>query len=174
MGEEDGERRPFAYFVDHTDPDLLVAVREGRAAEMGEEGSLDPGAPETFAISCLEPATTEPERLALRRWYTELLAIRASTPIVTDPVAHTESHGADRALSVVRRSHAGGVWFAANFGATPATVEVPSGAWSRLVDAADPAFGGEGTQSPRAISGPGSVTLGGESFVCYLEEDRSA
>jgi maltooligosyltrehalose trehalohydrolase len=32
MGEEYGDTSPFPYFVDHTDPELLEAVRRGRAA----------------------------------------------------------------------------------------------------------------------------------------------
>ena len=35
MGEEYAETAPFAYFVDHGDPDLTEAVRRGRAAEHG-------------------------------------------------------------------------------------------------------------------------------------------
>lgn len=36
MGEEYGETRPFEYFVSHSDPDLIDAVRSGRAMEFAE------------------------------------------------------------------------------------------------------------------------------------------
>ncbi|MGI9052141.1 MAG: malto-oligosyltrehalose trehalohydrolase, partial [Ilumatobacteraceae bacterium] len=37
MGEEYGETKPFPYFVDHTDPELLAAVREGRRVDFRTE-----------------------------------------------------------------------------------------------------------------------------------------
>ena len=38
MGEEYGETAPFLYFVSHTDPELVAAVRDGRAAEFAAFG----------------------------------------------------------------------------------------------------------------------------------------
>ncbi|MFW5742468.1 MAG: malto-oligosyltrehalose trehalohydrolase, partial [Spirochaetota bacterium] len=58
MGQEYGEERPFLYFVDHTDPDLLEATRKGRAREFAAFASQgtppDPGAEETFRRSVLD------------------------------------------------------------------------------------------------------------------------
>ena len=52
MGEEFAATSPFMYFIDHLDPDLLTAVREGRAKEWADFGwketPPDPGAIETF------------------------------------------------------------------------------------------------------------------------------
>ncbi|MBX6333569.1 MAG: malto-oligosyltrehalose trehalohydrolase, partial [Gemmatimonadaceae bacterium] len=58
MGEEYGETHPFQYFVSHTDPALVEAVRRGREAELESfawEGPIpDPGAEATFTRSVLD------------------------------------------------------------------------------------------------------------------------
>jgi len=79
MGQEYGEERPFLYFVDHTDADLLAATREGRRREFAafhSEGEApDPGARETRDASVLSwPGESEDreltrELLRLRREY---------------------------------------------------------------------------------------------------------
>jgi hypothetical protein len=79
MGQEYGEERPFLYFVDHTDADLLAATREGRRREFaafhahGE--APDPGSIETRNASVLTwPAASEDREMTrslvrLRREY---------------------------------------------------------------------------------------------------------
>jgi maltooligosyltrehalose trehalohydrolase len=174
MGEEDAAQSPFAYFVDHSDPELLRAVREGRAREMGADGELDPGAPETFARSCLTPVSHEEDRLAIRRLYGDLLALRKSNPVFTDPVAHTRAVGESDTLTVLRRPRGSGLWFACNTGGEVHEVEVPPGTWRLVLDSDDSAYGGPGEQAPGGVVGPARVTLRAESFVCYLEENRDA
>ena len=60
MGEEYGEPAPFLYFVSHTDPDLVEAVRMGRRREFREfqwKGEPpDPQAPESFRKCILNPS----------------------------------------------------------------------------------------------------------------------
>ena len=55
MGEEFGEDNPFLYFVDHTDPLLIEAVREGRKREFRDfswgETLPDPASEDTFRQS---------------------------------------------------------------------------------------------------------------------------
>jgi maltooligosyltrehalose trehalohydrolase len=57
MGEEFGETAPFLYFVDHTDPELLEAVRRGRKAEFSgfdwQGEPPDPANADTFERSRL-------------------------------------------------------------------------------------------------------------------------
>jgi maltooligosyltrehalose trehalohydrolase len=59
MGEEYGETAPFPYFVSHSDPALIDAVRRGRRAEFasfGWEGNPpDPQAEKTFRSARLHP-----------------------------------------------------------------------------------------------------------------------
>jgi hypothetical protein len=66
MGQEYGEERPFLYFVDHQDPDLLAATRAGRAREFAafhREGTPpDPGDEETRTQSILSWRAAPEER----------------------------------------------------------------------------------------------------------------
>jgi maltooligosyltrehalose trehalohydrolase len=58
MGEEWGEKAPFCYFVSHSDPKLLEAVRQGRAREFCSfdwQGEMpNPGSLEVFKKSCVD------------------------------------------------------------------------------------------------------------------------
>ncbi len=58
MGEEYGETAPFQYFIDHSDPELVNAVREGRRREFAafgwEEEPPDPQDEATFLRSKLD------------------------------------------------------------------------------------------------------------------------
>jgi maltooligosyltrehalose trehalohydrolase len=79
MGEEYGERRPFQFFTDHTDPEIARATREGRAREFADFAAFarreipDPQSPSTFERSKLDPAVGDEE---LRELYRTLLAVR--------------------------------------------------------------------------------------------------
>jgi len=63
MGEEYGENAPFLYFVDHTDQNLIEAVRNGRKEEFrafhSEGTPPDPAGLETFQKSTLRWPTLE-------------------------------------------------------------------------------------------------------------------
>ncbi len=83
MGEEYGEEHPFPYFVDHQDPVLLQAVREGRAREWAyrDETILDPANPSTF----LSAKLSAQRKSGLSTWYQNLLTVRREylTPVLT-------------------------------------------------------------------------------------------
>ena len=108
MGEEYGETRPFPYFVDHSDPALIEAVREGRAQEFARsewsEPVADPADPATFEAAILDPSITtiEPHRSILAA-YTELLALRRVHGVVHDPTAEQRVQRTGDAIVVERR-----------------------------------------------------------------------
>jgi maltooligosyltrehalose trehalohydrolase len=85
MGEEYGERRPFPYFVSHTDAELVEAVRTGRAEEFsgfdwGGEPP-DPQSEETFASARLDWGLRDrPDGAAMLELYRALLRLRAERP----------------------------------------------------------------------------------------------
>ena len=77
-------------------PELGEAVREGRRKEFAAfgwnpEDIPDPQAPETFQRSKLNwDERTQPPHAAMLDWYRRLIALRRSTPGLTDPdLAHT-------------------------------------------------------------------------------------
>ncbi len=103
MGEEYGERAPFPYFVSHSDPALVEAVRRGRKEEFARfdwnEEPPDPQDEETFRSAVLR---RERDR-ALYAFYRALLRLR--TELV--PFAHRSKermkvvgHERHRALEV--------------------------------------------------------------------------
>ena len=87
MGEEYGERNPFAFFTDHIDPFIADATREGRRREFAGFAGFsaddvpDPQAPETFQRSKLDRSRADEE---LRGLYRELLELRRTLPREVD------------------------------------------------------------------------------------------
>ncbi|MCU1430409.1 MAG: malto-oligosyltrehalose trehalohydrolase [Actinomycetia bacterium] len=121
MGEEYGESAPFPYFVSHSNPALVDAVRRGRQAEFaqfhaadgadgadGAERVPDPQDEATFRMAILDRRQREKEpHAALLDWHRDLLTMRRAVPALAalDP-AHTttEVHEDTRALVVRRRA----------------------------------------------------------------------
>ena len=107
MGEEYGESAPFPYFVDHGDPDLIEAVRQGRQREFAgtdwSSGVADPADPSTFDSAVLDVTATarEPHRSRLAM-YTELIRLRREVAVLTDTAARQDVSFVDGAVFVVR------------------------------------------------------------------------
>lgn len=81
MGEEYGEDAPFHYFIDHTDPELVKAVQEGRKQEFAHEKwegvTIDPASPATFEDSKLNWQKRSNEQNAqLHDWMKMLIRLR--------------------------------------------------------------------------------------------------
>jgi maltooligosyltrehalose trehalohydrolase len=120
MGEEYGERRPFQFFTDHTDPSIGEATREGRRREFERfaehQGEVpDPQALSTFQASKLEPARGDPALLA---FYRRLLELRRVLPRTVEVSADERA----RTLTVRR----GAAVLRLDFDARTASVELPS------------------------------------------------
>lgn len=90
MGEEWGASTPFQYFTNHPDPDLGRAVSEGRRSEFSSfgwkpEDVPDPQDEATFERSKLQwQEVAEPEHADLLAWHSDLIALRRSTPAITN------------------------------------------------------------------------------------------
>jgi maltooligosyltrehalose trehalohydrolase len=163
MGEEYDDPAPFPFFVDHSDPALLAAVREGRAATFAEaDGSgdvPDPGDEDTFRRAVLDPslAGREPNR-SVRAMYAELIRLRREITTVASPEAHQQVHRSGEVV-VVERTKGGErsavVW---NVSDTPSTFRLDDVAERTVVfDSSAAAWGGDG--SGVALDA-GSVHLG--------------
>jgi len=112
MGEEWGASSPFQYFISHTEPELVEAVRKGRKAEFAAfhmEGEVpDPQAEETYNSCKLiwEQTRKEPHK-PLLLYYTELLRLRKREPALCNPdrkKTQVEVHPSQNLL-VVHREH---------------------------------------------------------------------
>jgi maltooligosyltrehalose trehalohydrolase len=98
MGEEYGDPAPFLYFVSHSDPGLVDAVRKGRREEFESFGWTadvpDPQAVETFERSRIHfELASQGEHAELRALYRELLAIRREEPALRPGAAEIHVSG---------------------------------------------------------------------------------
>ena len=144
MGEEYAESAPFAYFVDHGDPELAEAVRRGRAAEhsRAETDLLDPSDPTTFEQSVLDrDLRHHGDHREIWLTYLSLLALRAAEPALrrsgrTWTTAHAEGD-----VVTLTRSHAGSTIVTLfNLSASDASGRLPvpgasPGSWEELLAA---------------------------------------
>jgi maltooligosyltrehalose trehalohydrolase len=91
MGEEYGEKNPFAFFVDFSEPALIEAVRKGRRAEFegfaltpatdhDQPAIPDPQSPETFSQSLLSWTDRSATGSALFDFYRRLITLRKTHP----------------------------------------------------------------------------------------------
>lgn len=165
MGEEYGEASPFLYFVSHSDPELISAVREGRRAEFerfnwpGEPP--DPQDPDTFLRSrlCWE-RRFEDRHAVLMRFYRRLIELRRSTPALANldkEALEVETH--EKALILRRWVADSQVCCILNFGEAAAGLRahIPPGAWNKTLDSAEETWGGPGSELPRWIESGTSI-----------------
>jgi maltooligosyltrehalose trehalohydrolase len=180
MGEEYAETAPFPYFVDHTERELLEAVRRGRAYEMRdlgfEEEQLDPADSATFELAKVDFGLREVgHHVSVWTAYRELIRLRRTHPALARSSrsgcrAHVSN---DSLLGVYRKAHDSPDEAVAffNFGAaaTPIAIPVSSGhSWVKLADSATPRFGGSGTGLlPDRIEDGGTLTIAPTGFCVY-------
>ncbi len=169
MGEEYGEIAPFPYFVSHTDPDLVTAVRRGRREEFrafGWTGEIpDPQAEATFRAAALDHRLRERGRHGLLvAYHTALLRERRERPALAHlDTGSLEAWGNSHAGTlVVRRWHAGDeAVLVAHFGPeeTVASVPLPAGRWRAVLDSAAGRWGGPGRAAFVEIVSDGEARL---------------
>jgi maltooligosyltrehalose trehalohydrolase len=180
MGEEYGETAPFLYFISHSDPALVEAVREGRKKEFasfdGTGTAPDPLAEGSFQASILsmDLRHTAPHR-GLFLLYRRLISLRKTVPALSrggKAEMEVDCREKEKAL-MVRRWHNGDEVFCVfNFGDAVLNMRLspPEGRWRRLLDSSEEAWDGKGALSPEAV-GPGMseipFTLGAHSFSLY-------
>ncbi len=168
MGEEYGDPAPFLYFVDHGDPDLLKAVREGRKLEFSDFHASgtppDPGSVETFNTATLnwfsaEDESDRPQQIALRKFYRQLIAVRKQCQIMTPsyPEDLSVEHMEDT-LYYRRTLAAGDLLCLMNFGEQPAKVELPlsTQVWHQQISSADAQWSADAQRSTSGSADPAS------------------
>ena len=152
MGDEYGETAPFPYFVDHSDPNLVEAVREGREREFAGAywaGDVaDPADPATFEAAVLDPTLAEHEphrsRLAM---YTELLRVRRDYPVLTDPAAQQHVSIVGDTVFVVRSTPTATASLIFNFSDEQVEHPAPDPGDTIVFDSDDQRWGGRGYEA---------------------------
>ena len=167
MGEEYGETAPFQYFVSHSDPGLIAAVREGRAREFAAfawKGDVpDPQADSTFERSRPDEALRNRGRHGiLLRFYQELIRLRKRIRGSYDPQPR---RGAVTVLDeqgvLAMPFGEDGLLLVCHFGlaAVEVTVTARNGTWEKVLDSADSNWAGTGSRVPAKLQSNGKIHL---------------
>lgn len=179
MGEEYGETNPFLYFVDHSDQELVQAVREGRKKEFEafhlEGEAYDPIALDSFMKSKLqwELLSKDPHK-TLHNYYRQLIRIRKSNTALnkTNRKEISVGHHADQKTIVVLRQHLlEDVVCLMNFSDQPQSVMVPIFAptWEKLLASSDTRWLGQ-QDMPDIVEQELSLVVPPESFSIYRNQ----
>jgi maltooligosyltrehalose trehalohydrolase len=170
MGEEYGEPAPFPYFVSHSDPALIDAVRRGRREEFASFGwggdPPDPQAEETFQSAKLN---AELRRLPgphrhLWEFYRRLIKLRRSSAVLSapNPSRLKVFRVGDRRIGGIHRwSDTEEICIVFHFGEAPvsAPVPLPAGCWKKELDSAEVEWGGSGSKLTDTIDSEGERVM---------------
>lgn len=170
MGEEYGETAPFPYFVSHSDPGLIEAVRRGRREEFASFGwdgdPPDPQAEETFHSAKLNPELRlfPGSHRHLWEFHRRLIALRRGSPVfASSDASHLEvSRVGSRRIGSIRRwddREEAVIVFHAGEEPVQASVSLPEGRWKKVLDSADEQWGGPGSAIPGAFSSEDEVMM---------------
>lgn len=177
MGEEYGEDAPFLYFVDHSDEDLKLAVREGRAREF-REFQMDGEAPApdedgTFLNSKIKwEKRKSGEHKLLHDFYRDLIELRKNNPAIanSDKYSYDVSGFEDlKVLLLQRRRRQYRIMCLFNFSTESARFEVhlPAGNWKKILDSAESSYGGPGPLLPEGMAGEQDLLMPPRSIAVY-------
>ena len=194
MGEEYGETAPFLYFISHSDPVLVEAVRCGRqkefAAFAGQGETPDPQAEITFQRAKLNRGLLEePKHRLLREFYRELIHLRKTLPALSDLCKENlEVLGfeEEKVVFLRRWQEASQVFAIFNFGTGRSELHLAleKGLWSKVLDSEDPRWNVKAATPdlpsentlPRTLLSNGTVTLAlrGKALALFgLKQDPS-
>lgn len=176
MGEEFSASSPFLYFVSHSDPELVEAVRKGRKAEFNFESGQeipDPQSEDTFKKSKLQwDEIKAGEHQYMLAFYKALIAFRKEQPVLKqlnrkqlDVQADTNSE----TLFLHRWHDKHQFYCIMNFSAENQKIAIPDfePVWHLQFDSADSRWNGPGT-SPSELTSGSEIDVFPESFLIYF------
>ena len=169
MGEEYGENAAFKYFVSHSDPALIQAVRKGRQEEFAafdwEGQTPDPQDAKTFASCKLNhDLRGDGNHLVLYNFVRELIRLRKALPaLARNHKEEMETIAFEREKILwVRRwrsDHQAVIIF--NFGDESATAALPfpKARFRKMMESADQLWHGRGSNCPDVLEADGNLSL---------------
>jgi maltooligosyltrehalose trehalohydrolase len=182
MGEEYGETAPFPYFVSHSSPSLVDAVRRGRLEEFAAfqwQGELpDPQDEATFLRAKLNhKLRSEGQHQVLLEFYRQLIRLRKETPALaclSKDTLEVLGYEKSRLMFIRRWSSNNETVILFNFGNTQASIllPIPQGHWHKRLDSADKQWHGDGSPVPEELDSEGeaTLTLSSKAFVLFVKE----
>lgn len=180
MGEEYGEENPFPYFVSHTDPGLIEAVRKGRKEEFRDfawEGDPpDPQSEDTFLRSKLgwEKIESGKHRVLLE-FYKNLIRLRKDNPVLSrldKDSLKVCSLEADKLLFTRRRHADREICCVFNFNEKETRVKIGSSGerWEKIFDSSETAWNGPGSAIPNETGGGDPIIVRGHGFAVFTRK----
>ncbi|MGQ9647295.1 MAG: malto-oligosyltrehalose trehalohydrolase [Thermodesulfobacteriota bacterium] len=186
MGEEYGEEAPFQYFVSHSDPELIEAVRRGRKEEFSTfqwEGTVpDPQDEMTFLRSKIDLELRHHEKhRTLLEFYRTLIQLRKEIPSLSTLDKRSikiEAFESEKAILIKRQSGSDQVIEVFNFNEKPVRIEtmIDKGNWQRLIGSACERWNGIGALAPDSITSSDSemiLVLDAYAFALYRKVEES-
>lgn len=159
MGEEYGEDAPFLYFISHTDPDLVQAVREGRKREF-EAFHLEGEPPDAAGLEAFQTSTlnwdkrTQGQHGVLFQFYQTLIQLRQNSPALKNcdrACLEASCDEANRVLALRRWQGDDQILALFSFNDNPApipTTWLAGKTWQKRLDSADTRWKGNGSTLP--------------------------
>jgi maltooligosyltrehalose trehalohydrolase len=181
MGEEYGEDSPFLYFISHTDPDLIEAVRKGRKKEFKaftwKEEPPDPQNIETFKKSKIQwDKRRQGHHRVLLDFYTYLIQLRRKIPALSSLDKNRLIVSAleeEKILFLKRWKDENCIFCMFNFNTEDLSVflDYPDGVWFREIDSSEKRWNGPGSFLPEEIQSKITVNMRGRSFAVYRRKE---
>jgi len=177
MGQEYAEKAPFNYFVEHSDQELIEAVRKGRKEEFSsfnwKKEPPDPQSPETFQQSILNwNLRNQPPHSQMLELYRDLIALRRQIPALAKLSKDDQRVDFDedkKLISTLRSYGKSTVFCTFNFADKHRqdAFELPAGKWKKLIDSAEKKYAGQGSDLPELITGPAQIGIKPFSFTAF-------
>jgi maltooligosyltrehalose trehalohydrolase len=155
MGEEYGETAPFPYFISHSDPDLVEAVRRGRREEFASfrwQGEPpDPQDEKTFLKAKLDHSLRITGRhKLLYEFYMTLIRVRREVlpaAWLSKENLQVGTFEADKLLVILRPFETEAFTLVLHFGRERkrACLSLPEGVWKKRFDSAEARWEGPGS-----------------------------
>ena len=182
MGEEYGETAYFPYFVSHSDPKLVEAVRQGRKAEYAAFHTGDPPDPQserTFRSAKLDHSLKkEGSHHVLWEFYKELIRLRKELPVLSNlskDGLEVRGNMKQNVLLVRRRADESEALIGYNFSDRAAVMVLPltEGNWKKLIDSSEEGREGMGSSIPEEVYSDGEInlSLNPKSMVLFVNEE---
>lgn len=178
MGEEYGETAPFLYFVSHSDPELVEAVRRGRKEEFARfQWSSDPPDPQdekTFLSAKInrELAGTGHHRI-IYEFYKELIRLRKTLSASACGAwerMEISDFDRERTLCLRRWRDLEETVTIFHFSETPCELwfRLSAGKWIKKMDSAESRWNGPGSEVPSELVSEGEIRLRLNPFSVVL------
>ncbi|TVR14644.1 MAG: DUF3459 domain-containing protein, partial [Phormidium sp. GEM2.Bin31] len=176
MGEEYGEDSPFLYFIDHQDPDLVEAVRQGRKREF-EAFHASGTPPDAASLETVNTSTLNWQKRdsghhqVLLNFYHHLIERRNNNPAIRlgdRQQIQTQYNNESRWFSVHQSQANQAIWVIFNFSDSPIqSPPAPHQTWTKTLDSSDPIWQGSGPTAPQTLKSSESIKIPPLTVVLY-------